>query len=62
MRPGPDIARCCICFEARNLTDLLLDQLTGKRWDICREGSCAQQAGLGPDGRPIFPGGINERR
>jgi hypothetical protein len=50
MHPVPGVARCCICFEARQIHELLVEQSTGKRWDICGDGVCAQQAGMNPDG------------
>jgi hypothetical protein len=50
MRPAPGIVRCCICFEARKIEDLLLEKATGQYWDICGDGTCAEQAGLNPDG------------
>lgn len=52
MRPAPGYARCSICFEARRYEDLLLEEATGQRWDICGDGNCAEQAGLHPDGTP----------
>lgn len=55
MRPAPGIVRCCICFEARPIEELLLDVSSGKRWDICGTGLCAQQAGLNPDGSETPP-------
>ncbi len=54
MHPAPGWFRCCICFEARTIDQLLVDEETGIPWDICREGErCAEQAGFGPDGRPL---------
>jgi hypothetical protein len=53
MRPAPGYARCCICFEARPFDELLLDQSTNQRWDICGDGTCAEEAGLNLDGSEI---------
>ena len=53
MRPAPGIVRCCICFEARPVAELLLDKTTGQRWDICAAGNCARQAGLDADGQEL---------
>lgn len=50
MRPAPGIVRCAICFTARTVDELLVDESDGMRWDICGDGPCATQAGLRPDG------------
>lgn len=44
MRPAPGWQRCCICFEARRIEELAVDE-DGQVWDVC-PGVCAEQSGL----------------
>ncbi len=37
---------CCICFTFRRREDLFVDQ-DGAKWDLCGDGTCAKEAGLG---------------
>jgi hypothetical protein len=42
---GEGWMRCCICFEARSIEELYVDE-NGDTWDLCGDGDCARQAGL----------------
>lgn len=53
-RPGDGTVLCCICFRYRTVDELLTDA-AGDTWDVCDEGTCAEESGLSRPRRQAPP-------